>query len=141
MTVDSGAVLLFGVPTFALFAIVAGLLFKKSGLFWTGDGVLMGLGLISLGTIGVPFLLAGVWLVWLGFRRFGSGAEDSQAWISLVSLGITPAFVIAYGYYTADRQTTSYSDDYLALALPFLAISLLGVLLGVVEALRKGRVR
>ncbi|MFL5732448.1 MAG: hypothetical protein ACJ78Q_04540 [Chloroflexia bacterium] len=141
MAFDSGAILLFGVPAFGLVTIVAGLVLRNRALYWIGVGTLVGLGLITFSSVGVPLLLIGVGLTWWGFRRFGSGAEEAQAWIALVTIGITPVFVIVFGYYTTDRQVTSYSDDYLALTLPFLAVTLLGVLLGLVEMLRKARTR
>src|SRR5437764_906386 len=73
-----------------------GLVPGGGGVFWAGVGVRGGQGLGRRRAIGVGRVLSGAGLGTGGYRRCGWGGGGGQAWIALVSMGITPAFVIAF---------------------------------------------
>jgi len=116
----------------ALLMLASGFATRTAALYWTAAGAIMGLGMIAIFSIGLALLLLAAGLVLLGFKRFGSG----RLWATLVGMGLAPAFTLTYDYLTADRTTVSFPDGYLAIPALFLAISIIGAVLGLIQTRR-----
>jgi hypothetical protein len=104
--------------------------------FWIICGALMGFGLIAFGLGLLPFLLGAV-LALYGVKRIG----PEGFWITIVSMGITPALILAYDYLSADPATTWFPDNYLYGIVLFVALALGGVVWGLLEARRTSNPR
>jgi hypothetical protein len=61
-------------------------------LYWAVVGALIGFGVLALLSIGFPFLLLGLVLVLVGWRKFGW----NEAWAVLFFGGLIDAGVVAY---------------------------------------------
>jgi hypothetical protein len=116
----------------ALLMLAGGFATGTGALYWAAAGAIMGLGMITVFSIGLPLLLLAAALVLLGFKRFGSG----RLWATMVGMGVAPAFTLTYDYLTADRTTVSFPDGYLTIPALFLAISIIGAVLGLIERQR-----
>jgi hypothetical protein len=123
---------IFALLGLALAMIAAGLATKTRPLYWAATGAILGLGLITIFSVGLPLLLLAAGLVLFGFKCLG----PSRFWVTPVSMGAVPALVLVYDYFTADRSTVWFPDGYLAVAAVFAAISAAGAILGLLEIRR-----
>ena len=96
----------------------------------------MGLGLIAFGLALLPFVLGAV-LALYGVKRIG----PKGFWITLVSMGVTPALILVCDYILADRTTTWIPDGYLEFAAFFGVIALIGIVWGVFDMRRMSKPR
>ena len=115
----------------------------ERSIYWLIVGALIGFGWLGAWSIGLPFLLVGVILLFYGMLRVG----PHGFWAALVAFGALPAAILLYHYFAAARciggtavsipagapaGTTvacdAVSDSDLALGISFALIALAGLL-------------
>src|SRR5919199_460493 len=105
-----GGKTIFALLALALAMAAAGLATKTRSLYWAATGAILGLGLITIFSVGLALLLLAAGLVPFGFKRLGS----TRFWVTPVSMGAAPALVLVYDYFTGDRSTVWFPDGYLS---------------------------
>jgi hypothetical protein len=103
-------------------------------LYWFVAGALLGFGVIAILSIGVLFLLAGLIMVVIGAIRFGARG----LWAGLIGFGLVPMLILLNDL-QQPIQPESTAQAYQMLAIIFGAIALLGLVWGLVAALRGWR--
>ncbi len=116
--------------------------------YWMVAGALIGFGLISILSIGLPFLLIGLGMVTYGIVRF----RARGFWAALIGFGTLPAFILIVDIITASPPCNgqplillpnassvscrSIPTSYYILAVFFGAIALLGMAWTLLRRLR-----
>lgn len=103
-------------------------------LYWFVAGALLGVGVIAILSIGVLLLLAGLIMVVIGAIRFGARG----LWAGLIGFGLVPMLILLNDL-QQPIQPASTAHAYQMLAIIFGAIALLGLVWGLVAALRGWR--
>jgi hypothetical protein len=101
-------------------------------IYWLLTGCLIGMGAISIFSIGAPLLLLGIVLALYGLKRMG----PKGFWLTLVGMGAIPTLFILYLQFSTDRPGPANPNAYLYAILLFAAITLAGILLGIAERSR-----
>lgn len=105
-------------------------------LFWFATGALMGFGVIGILSIGVFFLAAGLILGVIGVVRVGARG----LWAGLIGFGLLPALILQSDLSgSVPIEPATSAQSYQHLAIMFGAIALVGVVWGLVAALRAAR--
>jgi len=100
--------------------------------YWLLAGALLGFGLMSAFSIGIPIFLLGMVLALYRVWRVGGAGFG----LALVSMGLLPAIYLSISYFTADRSNTFYPDDWWKGLLVYLALAGIGTVWFLVEARR-----
>ena len=101
-------------------------------LYWFVAGALIGFGVIAILSIGVIFLAAGLIMVLIGAFRVGARG----LWAALIGFGLVPAAILENDLAGGPIQPATTAQAYQVMAIAFGAIALVGVLWGIVTALR-----
>lgn len=109
----------------------------REPLYWGLIGALIGFGLLSINSIGTPFVLAGLILAIVAALRLKSGG----LWAALIGCGVVPVVGFVYDILTvpstcATGQQTHcghLSSSYYVAPLVFGAIALVGVVWALVK--------
>jgi hypothetical protein len=86
-------------------------------------------------SIGLPFLLMGLLLALYTVRR----THGRGFWLALVGMGGLPAIYLCIRYFMEDRSNTFYPGNWWAGVLVYVALALVGVAWGLIEAHRDHR--
>lgn len=105
-------------------------------LYWFLAGALLGVGVIAILSIGVFLLVAGLTLVVIGAIRLGR----REVWAGVVGFGLVPAMILQGDLSgSASIEPASTAQMYQLLAVISGAITLLGLIWGLIAALRAWR--
>lgn len=134
----------------------------RQWLFWLLVGALIGLGVVSILSIGIILLAAGIALLVFGVVRAGA----ARLWVGVVGFGLAPALLLIWdvtsqpwacepanhivvsgpvapggsstsaSYFQCVQTPVGLLTTYHVLAAGFLGIALVGLLLGLAVALR-----
>jgi hypothetical protein len=105
-------------------------------LYWFVAGALLGVGLLAITSIGVFLLLIGLILVVIGVIRLGTRG----LWTGLVGFGLVPAVILQVDLSgSAPIEPASTAQTYQLLAIIFGAITILGLIWGLVATVRSWR--
>ncbi len=107
----------------------------KIRVWWALGGSLLGLGTVTIFSVGILLVVAGVAFVLYATTRRPWPREGP--WIALAALGLAPACLLVYGYAASDPTANSFPEGYWLVVLPFVMLSLLGIA-GTVITLRRG---
>jgi hypothetical protein len=115
----------------------------KSVIYWFVVGACIGLGAITIFSIGIAFLLIGVGLAVYGFRQ----GLVKNLWAAVVGIGAVPALLLTYQYmtlpsYLQDGGTQSgnnFPPGYSAVTIAFWAIAVVGLLWGLADLFLRHR--
>ncbi len=109
----------------------------REPLYWGLIGALLGFGLLSINSVGLPFLLVGLALSIVAALRLKSGG----LWAALIGFGLVP--VVGYLYTILTTPSTcspnqhshcgQLSSSYYVAPIIFGAIALVGILWAVVK--------
>ena len=105
---------------------------RMSISYWLLAGALLGFGLMSAFSIGIPIFLLGMVLALYRVWRVGGSGFG----LALVSMGLLPAIYLSISYFTADRSNTFYPDDWWKGLIVYLALAGAGAVWFLVEVRR-----
>ena len=109
----------------------------REPLYWGLIGALLGFGLLSINSVGLPFVLAGLALSILAGLRLKSGG----LWAELIGFGVVPAVGYLYTIITTPATCAAnqhnrcghLTSSYYVAPLIFGAIALIGIVWAVVK--------
>lgn len=105
-------------------------------LYWFIAGTCIGFGVLAILSIGLVFLVAGVAMVLFGVFRLGM----RELWAGPVGVGLLPLLILMGDLASPQPiQPASTAQTYTLLAGIFGAIALVGLLWGLIGALRRSR--
>lgn len=108
---------------------------RMGNVYWLLTGLLLGFGLLSIFSIGIPIFLSGLFAALYRVARVGGRGF----WIVLVCMGALPAAYLTLRYLIADRATTFYPDNWWTGVLVYVGLGLVGVIWGLVETRHYGQ--
>lgn len=100
--------------------------------YWFIAGGVIGVGVIAILSIGAIFLAVGLALTVFGVLRVGT----RELWAALVGGGVVPLSILLYDL-SQPIQPMTTAQSYWALAVVFGVIAVLGLLVGLIERLRR----
>jgi hypothetical protein len=113
----------------------------QSITYWALIGATFGLGSVLVFSVGIPLMLLGLVLVIYAVNK---QSRTGYAWVSLVTLGLAPAILLASQYLVPGPSEVLEPDSYVLLILLFVAIAIAGAGWGIwvrrrIHADHKGR--
>jgi hypothetical protein len=114
----------------------------QARIFWALGGALIGLGAVTIFSIGIGLVLLGAaLLLYAAGKRMAvskkmTPSDSLLLWIALAAMGFAPALLLTVTYVTADQNTVFFSG-YWSGVLLFVAIGLAGIAGGVITTARR----
>ena len=85
----------------------------QATLYWALAGALMGLGIITTFSIGIPLVLIGIFFMSYGLAKM----EHRGLWAALVSILAMPGGLLLYNYFAVDNDSRPPTGNNLLLVV------------------------
>jgi hypothetical protein len=109
----------------------------QARLYWALIGILFGVGVITIFSVGILLVLLGIALVLYAASKRLMHPDRLLLWIALVTMGLAAVSVLIFAYVMTDHSTDFNPSGYWVIVLLFGTVSLAGIVGWAITTMRR----